>query len=100
MSDLSPNLLKGEYLVVQNTAMYTQLTNHTQPVKVVVARHPHRRPCEPGYAISSVFVRSQRIAVEIDLYRHPDAPDLFEFAYEGQFYTLRVDERSAQIQPL
>ncbi|WP_266363788.1 hypothetical protein [Tellurirhabdus rosea] len=90
-------LLKGEYLIVQQSGGYTQLTKKAWPVKLIVARTDARRPCQPGYSISSAFIHNQRIQLNIDLYRHPDVPDRFEFALDGAFYSLQVGAGAADI---
>lgn len=100
MHESLPKLLKGQYLIVQNSQSITQITKRLQPVRLILARNPQRQPCQPGYEISTAFIKNERIPLHIDLYRHPDTPDTFEFHFQGTYYALKVEETKAEIVPI
>ncbi|OIN60124.1 hypothetical protein [Arsenicibacter rosenii] len=94
---LTSTCLAASFTVIQRSDLYIHLMSRSYPLKLIISRNLNRKPCECGFYISSAFLHGKRIQTRINLFRHPDEPNVFEFAYEHAYYTLTLQDLSATI---
>ncbi len=97
---LTSTYLAASFTVIQRSDLYIHLMSRSYPLKLVISRNLSRKPCECGFFISSAFLNGKRIQAHINLFRHPDEANVFEFEYEHRFYALTLHDLSATISEL